>query len=197
MGLEEPRKKCSRCGVEHPLFFFRKFRRKTCHGYVAQYRPICKECESQERIARRDANPFRPKARATLLYHAQKEGMGTKQFSHKFGITLDYVEMLFRDAWLVHENGGKCHSCAHPFQHDLSDFQLDKIFPNFPPTRSNLRVICKTCNVAKGNKDPIQYDFESLEYDRAKEAVRRGVQFDLPEVRVKSVPISGEQLPLF
>jgi len=165
---------------------------------------VCKECESKERIAKRDANPFRPKARATLLYHAQKEGMPPKQFSHKFGITLNYLEMLFRDAWFLHEKGGKCHSCGHLYKHDLSDFQLDKIFPDLPPTRSNLRVICKTCNVAKGNKNPIEYDLESIEYDRNKEAVKTGVQFVLPgEAKIispKEKPAiyeAGEQLMLF
>jgi len=170
------RKKCTRCGVEHPLSFFRKHR--MYHGYVVHH-SICKECESKERIAKRDANPFRPKARATLLYHAKQEGMSPKQFSHKFGITLDYLEMLFRDAWLLHEKGSRCHSCNHPFKHDLSDFQLDRIFPDYLPTRSNLRVICKTCNVAKGSKNPIEYDLESIEYNRNKEAVKQGVQFDL------------------
>ena len=188
MGQEEKRKKCSRCGVDHPLSFFRK-NRTSRHGYVpTEFRKsVCKECESKERIAKRDANPFRPKARATLLYHSQKEGMSPKQFSHKFGIKLNYLEMLFRDAWFLYERGGKCHSCGHLYKNDLSDFQLDKIFPDLPPTRSNLRVICKTCNVAKGNKNPIEYDLESIEYDRNKEAVKRGVQFGLP-VEAKIAP---------
>ena len=203
MGLEEERKRCSNCGVEHPLSFFRKTRRKTRHGYVTEYRSVCKECESKERIAKRDGNPFRPKARSTLLYHAKREGMAPKQFSHKFGITLDYLEMLFRDAWILHEVGSKCHSCSHPFKHDLSDFQLDKIFPDLPPTRSNVRVICKTCNVAKGKKGAIEFDLESIEYDRNKEAVKKGVQFGLPvesKASGKQKPAiyrAGEQVKLF
>jgi len=129
--------------------------------------------------------------------------MSSKQFSHKYGITLDYVEMLFRDAWLLHENGSKCHSCFRPFKHSLNDFTLDKIFPNQPPTRSNLRVICRTCNTAKGIKNPTEYDLESLEYDRNKEAIKKGVQFELPAeakiIRPKEKPTIhsvGEQLRL-
>lgn len=180
MGQEEAKKICARCGVEHRLSFFRKTRRKVRHGYVTEYRAICKGCESKERIAKRDSNPFRPKARDAIARHAKQEKMPSRQFSRKYGVTLDYVEMLFRDAWLLHENGSKCHSCFRPFKHTLDDFTLDKVFPNLPPTRSNLRVICRTCNTAKGIQDPIQYDLESLEYDRNREAVKKGVQFQLP-----------------
>lgn len=196
--MDEEKKKCARCGVPHPLYFFRK--KGQCHGYVT-YRPICKECESKERIAKRDTNPFRPKARDAIARHAKQEGMSSKYWSHKYGTTLDYIEMLFRDAWLLHENGSNCHSCFKLFKHSLDDFTLDKIFPNQPPTRSNLRVICRTCNTAKGIKDPIQYDLESLEYDRAKEAVKKGVQFDFDlshvSVTKKSARISENQLILF
>jgi len=183
--MDEARKKCSRCGVEHPLRFFRKDKIHRQGSIATQlYHSICKECESKERIAKRGSNPFRPKASDAIARHAKQEGMSSKQFSHKFGATLDYVEMLFRDAWLLHENGSRCHSCFKKFRHTLDDFTLDRIFPNLPPTRSNLRVICRTCNTAKGKKDPIEYDFESIEYDRNKEAVKKGVQFDLPEVSV-------------
>lgn len=197
--MEKGRKKCSRCGVEFPLSFFYKMRRKTHNGYIMEYDTVCKECRSKERIAKRDTNPFRPKAGFAISWHAKREGMSAKQFSHNFGITLDYAEMLFKDAWLLHENGSKCHSCMHPFKHDLRDFQLDKIFPDLPPTRSNLRVICSTCNTAKGTKNPIDYDLESIEYDRGKEAVKRGVQFDFPETSMagETTRIRGGQLALF
>lgn len=165
---------------------------------------ICKECESKERIAKRDSNPFRPKAEDSIARHAKQEKMSPKQFSHEYGITLDYVEMLFRDAWLLHENGSKCHSCFKPFKHSLDDFTLDKIFPDLPPTRSNLRVVCRTCNTAKGTKNAIEYDLESLEYDRNKEAVKKGVQFKLPaEAKITppkeklAIHKAGEQLRLF
>ena len=181
MGLEEAEKICARCGVEHPLYFFRKDKILR-QGYVATqlYHSICKECESKERIAKRDSNRFRPKALDAIARHAKQEQMSSKHFSHKYGIPLDYIEMLFRDAWLLHENGSKCHSCFKLFKHSLDDFTLDKIFPDQPPTRSNLRVICRTCNTAKGIKHPIQYDLESLEFDRNKEAIKKGVQFVLP-----------------
>lgn len=200
--VEEEQKRCTRCGVEHPLSFFRKHR--VYHGYVVHH-SICKECEIKERKAKREENPFRPKARATLTYHARQEKMGTKQFSHKFGIPLDYIEMLFRDAWLLHEAHGKCHSCFHPFEGTLDDFHLDKIDPKRPPTRSNVRVICRTCNNSKGSKDPTEYDLEAIEYDRNKEAVKRGVQISLPDEKPKAVPRKGkrainrasEQLELF
>lgn len=191
MGLEEARKKCSRCGVDHPLYFFRK-KGKRGYGYVPRYEAICKECESKERIAKRDANPFKPKAREAIARHAKQEKMSPRQFSHEYGITLDYVQMLFRDAWLLHENGSKCHSCFKPFKGSLDDFTLDKIFPDQPPTHSNLRVICRTCNTAKGIKNPIQYDLESIEYDRNKEAVKRGIQFQLA-VKAKDAPPEGKQ----
>jgi len=180
--IEEKRKKCSRCGVEHPLHFFRRTGKKITHDYVRnQYKSsICKECESKERIAKKGANPFRPKAKAAIFYHAKKEGISPKQFSHETGLTLDYVESLLRDAWILHEAGRHCHSCDKPWKHNLDDFHLDRIFPDKPMTCSNVRVICKTCNVAKGKKDPIKYNHESLEYNRNREAVRRGVQFDLP-----------------
>lgn len=197
--MGEKRKKCARCGVEHPLSFFR--RTKGGHDYVTTQRrkTICKECESKERIAKRDSNPFRPKARAAILYHAKKEGISSKQFSHATGLTLDYVESLFKDAWILHEAGRHCHSCDKPWRHDLDDFHLDRIFPDKPMTRFNVRVICKTCNVAKGKKDPTEYDLESLEYGRNKEAIKRGVQIDLPQVSVsgKSSRISENQLALF
>lgn len=154
-------------------------------------KPVCKECESKERIEKRNLNPFRPKARDAIALHAKQEGMFPKQFSHNYGITLDYVEMLFKDAWLLHENGSKCHSCFKPFEHSLEDFTVDKIFPNQSPTRSNLRVICRTCNTAKGTKNPIEYDLESLEYDRNKEAVKKGVQIQL-KVESKIIPPKGK-----
>ena len=192
MELEEAKKICARCGVEHPLYFFRKNRTSRQGCVPIEFRKsICKECESKERIAKRDSNPFRQKARDAIARHAKQEKMSSKQFSHKYGITLDYVEMLFRDAWLLHENGSKCHSCFKPFEHNLDDFTLDKIFPDLPPTRSNLRVICRTCNTAKGTKNPIEYDLESLEYDRNKEAVKRGVQFNLP-AEAKTIPPKGK-----
>ena len=86
--MEEERKRCSRCGVPHPLYFFRK--KGLGHGYVPQRRQsVCKECESKERIAKRDSNRFRPKAQDAIARHAKQDKMSAKQWSHKYGTTLD------------------------------------------------------------------------------------------------------------
>jgi len=206
----EEKRKCSRCGTEHPLSFFQKHRRKRHDGFVVQYDTVCKECRSQERKAKKLERPFRKKTQESLRYHAKQEGMSLKQFEDFSGVTQDYVEGLFREAWILDdlrqqgiypEDIGNCHSCRHSFEHKrgYDDFTLDKRDPQRPFTRSNIWIICRECNTGKVDKDPTQFDLDSLEYDKAKEAVKKGVQFDLPEVSVteKSTRIGENQLALF
>jgi 5-methylcytosine-specific restriction endonuclease McrA len=111
----------------------------------------------------RDLNLFRQKAEDTIGFYAKNEGMTPGQFGYAYGLTLDYITMLFSDAYVW----GKCLVCLKPFRHNLDDnlqdFVLVKIQADKPPTRSNVRVICRTCNVAKGSKDLLEYDLELLE----------------------------------
>ena len=191
MVVEQEMKLCSICGTEHKLSFYYKHQRVTHNGWVVEYDTVCKECRSQERKAKDLERPFRKKAKKTLCYHASQERMRLKDFEAFTGVKVDYVEGLFREAWILDdlrqkgiypENIGNCRSCRHSFEHKrgYDDFTLDKRDPKRPFTRSNIWVICRECNTGKVDKDPTQFDLDSLEYDLAKEAVKKGVQFQLP-----------------
>ena len=199
-SMEEERKRCTKCGVEHPLHFFRKTRKKGMHDGVAyQYRlSICRACESKERIAKKQTNPPNPfirKAGKTIVLHAKRMEITSKKFLLNFDLTVKYIATLFEREWKLHELGYTCLNCEHPHSPKLSDFTLDLIDSKRPPTRSNLRVICRTCNTEKGIKDPTEYDFECAEYRHNEDTIKKGVQFDLPE----KTPIthSTPQLLLF
>lgn len=187
-NLNGKKKKCSRCGVEHPLHFFRRTGRKVTHGLVRNQHTmnICKACEGKERLEKKYNDPdypFDTKARGSIFSHAKKRGLTSPQFCDNFDVSVSYIAMLFKREWNLHYIGFPCVNCEHPLKDDLSDFTLDVIDPSRPPTRSNLRIICKTCNVEKGKKDPTKYDFEAREYRHNIDSIKQGVQIDFP-VRV-------------
>jgi 5-methylcytosine-specific restriction endonuclease McrA len=182
--MEQERKVCSRCGVEHPLHFFRKTFNTFGHDSTPkEYRKtVCKACESRERIEKKNSDPFEVKVRTTITYHAQREGKSFRSFLYSNDLTVDYIKTLFKREWKLHELGFCCLNCDKPLKAMLDDFTLDLIDPTRPATRSNLRIICKTCNTGKGQKDPTEFDLESAEYRRNEGYLKSGVQINLPEI---------------
>ena len=195
-GTEE-RRKCTKCGVEYHLSFFRKNRTSRHTRVPTEFRKtICKKCEIEERIIAKKADPFTPKATKTIYEHAKKQHMTSKQFVDKYDLSVKYIASLFEDAWLLHEMKRACQSCGKPFDNDLRKFHLDVIDRKKEPTRSNLRVICEHCNLGKGKKDSTLYDFEMADHRHGEEAIKKGVQFDLPKPKT-TPPIKTPQLTLF
>jgi len=192
--MEETRKRCSRCGVDHPLHFFSKSR-TVRNGIISKdyKRSVCKACTSRERIEKKKNDIFEQKARNTINSHAERMGLSFREWLFRHDLTIDYIKMLFRREHKLHELGFVCLNCGHAHKAELFDFTLDMIDPKRPPTRSNLRIICRTCNVEKGAKDPTEYDFEAAEYRRNRNAIKGGVQFVMPS---PAGPILNETMPL-
>lgn len=197
--MEEERKKCARDGIEHPLHFFRVKRQKIRHDGVAKlyYSSLCKDCESKDRIAKKNEDIFKPKARKTINSHLQS-GKKFIGFIDKEEL-IEHVAMLFRREWKLHQLRETCPNCGNLHLPKLSDFTLDIIDPQRPLCISNLRILCRTCNVEKGGKDPMEYDKESCEYRIHKKQLKQGVQIDLlkerPITPPKVKPLSTVETP--
>lgn len=149
--------------------------------HTQYYLSICKACENKERIAKKNCDPLEQKARDTINRHAQRENKSFRSFLYSNDLTIDFIKTLFKREWQLHELGYGCVNCQKPLKDMLDDFTLDLIDPKRPATRSNLRIICRTCNTEKGNKDPTQYDLEQREYRRNELAIQQGVQFPLKD----------------
>jgi len=192
----EERKKCTRCGVNHLLSFYRIKRKYETfrHTRVPKiyYSDICKKCEIEERITKKIDDPFTPKAKKTIYEHARKRNMSSKEFLANYDLSVKYIANLFEDAWLLHELGRGCHSCEKPFDNDLRKFHLDVIDRKRDPTRSNLRVICEHCNLGKGSKPPAIWDSEMAGHRLGEEAIKKGVQIDLLERKSKTTHMNTQ-----
>lgn len=153
--IDHSTKQCSRCRGTFPVLFFRKekFGRYT-------RRAVCIGCEQTERDQIKQRNRFRDKARNCIRKHAerigQKWGCLRAAFSERYGWNIDNIEHDLRHAW---ENG--CPTCRQPFKsmpHGLADMTLDVIDPNTEPFyQTNVRIQCRTCNTAKGDKRPDEW----------------------------------------
>jgi len=164
------------------------------------YNSICKGCEEKERIERRKGkittHQFREKATATVTYHATQEGMTKEQFEKETGVTVDYVEALFKEQNILEnlqgsceEEIGLCHCCGKPFAHmrGFDDYTIDRRDPTRRLTRSNLWVTCSEYNKGKQDKDPTEYDLTCQNYRRHEEVSKSGNQIILEEKGVNFI----------
>lgn len=145
-------RRCKTCGLPKHYSRFRKRQRDTPHGFVWQFNPDCRDCEQKERNEKK--NTDRPLAivRGRAQVAARKAGVGLDFI----WIQMNYQALvpMYRAA-LTDE--ALCLSCGHRPDHER-DIQIDHIEP---PRHAqdwarlharNLRLICDSCNKAKGNK---------------------------------------------
>ncbi len=193
-------KQCTICKEFKPLSAYRKAAvvKNPCNDIITkEYRAAtCKNCESKERRE----HIWDIKAYNTLRTHTKRFRFTLEELA-SWGVTKEYVKFLFLREWTLYEAG--MHSCLNCFPEQCDhkfkdafgkpvtrpmtpgDFTLDVIDKSRVKTtkmltRSNLRVICKTANLAKGVKDPTPHDIDVEESYRDVKTIRGGVQFDLP-----------------
>lgn len=115
----------------------------------------CRLCEQDARTEKSKTNRWRGKAARTRQYHARKFSLTTEQLEKDHGWNLNVMAHHFRRAY---ENG--CIECGEMYSAmdgGHGDLTLDIWDRRIEPGYSNTRIMCKTCNLAKGTMTPEEW----------------------------------------
>ena len=157
MMTAEVLKRCSGCGLEYPLIFFRRNRRTVPHASGTEERhPKCLRCEQDAVDGRKRGNRWPAKARATIKLHARKWRLSPEAFIEKYGWDIPRIAHI-----LKHASENTCSYCREPYDtmgHGPADVTIDIIDPRREPfIEFNVQPCCATCNRRKGNKTPEEW----------------------------------------
>lgn len=172
---------CKVCGGDWPDVAFTTRGHSKCrvtHSSTKR-QSVCKRCRELLQKAKRNDDPFIPKASRSIRRHGDKfvklgYASSLEEFINKYGW---FAERVAHDMKHAHSNG--CPYCEKPFAqmlHGLQDLTLDIIDPEKEPYyTTNVKVVCHTCNMAKQRTPPdkwAQYLLYHKDWERRQARIR-------------------------
>jgi hypothetical protein len=150
-------RKCKVCGYWKHHSRFRSRQRKTPHGIMWHFDPVCKDCQQKERNEIKNADRPLALIRQRAATAAHKAG-STVEF---FMTQMNYQSLVpMMRAFL--SNDATCVCCGHSFVGE-SDVQIEHVQPPRHDqdwarlhTR-NIRLACRSCNNGKGKMPYLQW----------------------------------------
>lgn len=145
---------CSRCRTKYPIICFR--RNLLSAVGKSKRHPLCKRCEITLRTNEKIKNRWLIKASGTIHRHAAKYKLPIKDFQRTYGWDKKQIAHDFEHA--SHNGCPYCLKLFSSMANGLSDLTLDIIDPSKGPYyRTNTKIVCNTCNQAKGAMDPTEF----------------------------------------